>query len=254
MAPSRTQARELITSGLVTVGGAPAEKGSRLVAPSEAIEVLEGEPLYVGRGGLKLADALARLEIDVSGRRALDAGSSTGGFTDCLLKRGAAHVWAVDVGRAQLHERLSNDHRVTVRERTDVRSLGLDALSGEPVEVVVADLSFISLRHAVPVLAGPLATPGADLVLLVKPQFEAGRQVVSRGRGVVRDPAVWREALSRVASSLAEAGAAIIGAVPSSVTGARGNVEFFLHARAHSALTPREECSELLAAAVREAG
>lgn len=251
---TRARASELITSGQVTVGGAPADKSSRLVGPGEAIEVLGGPREFVSRGGLKLAGAISRLGVEVAGRRALDAGSSTGGFTDCLLQRGAEHVWAVDVGRAQLHERLRGDPRVTVRERTDVRSLGPDDVGGQPVDLVVADLAFISLRQAVPVLAVRVATPGADVILLVKPQFEVGRRAVSRGRGVVRDASAWHEAVSAIASSLEHAGAAIVAAVPADPRGASGNVEFFLHARAHAATSARQDWSGVVAAALAEVG
>jgi 23S rRNA (cytidine1920-2'-O)/16S rRNA (cytidine1409-2'-O)-methyltransferase len=190
----------------------------------------------VGRGGEKLDAALEHFAVAVDGRRALDAGASTGGFTDCLLRRGATHVYAVDVGYGQLHPRLRQDPRVSVFERTDIRRVTPAMLGGAggpvpPLDLVTADLSFISLTRALPVLTGELVAPGADLVLLVKPQFEAGRREVSKGRGVVRDPVVWRRALSSVASALGTDGAGIMGAVASPIPGAAGNVEFFLHAR-----------------------
>ena len=210
------------------MGGAPAAKAARLVAPDEPILVLGPPPRFVGRGGEKLDGALARFGVDVAGRRALDAGASTGGFTDCLLQRGAAAVVAVDVGYGQLHERLRADPRVEVHERTNVRDLAGGDL-GAPADVVVADLSFISLRTVLPALLR-LAAPGADLVLLVKPQFEAGREEAARGRGIITDPAVWRRVLEDVAAALAERGAAIMGAMASPITGADGNVEFLLHA------------------------
>ncbi|HVF32489.1 MAG TPA: TlyA family RNA methyltransferase, partial [Acidimicrobiales bacterium] len=172
-----------------------------------------------------------RFGVDVAGRRALDAGASTGGFTDCLLQRGASHVVAVDVGYGQLHERLRHDARVTVLERTNVRRLVLD----EPADVVVGDLSFISLSTVAPALLGPNAAPGAAVVLLVKPQFEAGRAEVSKGRGVVRDPVVWRRVLEETTSALAGHGAAMMGAMVSPLRGADGNVEFLVHLRAHEA-------------------
>ena len=215
------------------VAGAPTTKPSRLVAPSEAIEVLGPAPRYVGRGGLKLEAALDRFAVPVTGRAALDAGASTGGFTDCLLQRGAARVVAVDVGRGQLHERLRRHPRVTVLERTDIRGLTLEQAGGNPFPLVVADLSFISLRSVVAALLGPLAGPGADVVVLVKPQFEAGQAEASRGQGVIRDPAVWRRTLQEVATAFCDREAAIIGVMPSPLRGADGNVEFLLHARAH---------------------
>lgn len=225
---SRTDAREAIEAGRVTVGGAIAHKSSRLVAPDEAVVVLGEPPPFVSRGGTKLAAALDRFDIAVAGRRALDAGASTGGFTDCLLQRGATPVVALDVGTHQLHERLRNDPRVIVREQTNLRDLGPGDL-GAPFDLVVADLSFISLLTVADALLAQCA-PGADLVVLVKPQFEAGQAEVSRGKGVVRDPDVWLAALERVTGGLAGRGAAIIDAMVSPIRGASGNVEFLLHA------------------------
>jgi 23S rRNA (cytidine1920-2'-O)/16S rRNA (cytidine1409-2'-O)-methyltransferase len=160
----------------------------------------------------------------------LDAGASTGGFTDCALQRGARSVVAVDVGRGQLHERLRADPRVELHERTNVRNLMPDAIGGR-VDVVVADLSFISLRTVLPALLAS-AEPGADLVLLVKPQFEAGRAEVQRGRGVIRDPAVHDRVQAEVAAALEAAGASIMGWMPSPLLGADGNKELLVHARA----------------------
>jgi 23S rRNA (cytidine1920-2'-O)/16S rRNA (cytidine1409-2'-O)-methyltransferase len=238
LAPSRQDAQAAIAAGTVLVSGAPADKPARLVAPGEPIVVVGPPSAYVSRGGLKLEAALDRFAVDVSGRRALDAGASTGGFTDCLLQRDATRVYAVDVGHGQLDPSVRADPRVCVLERTNVRAVTLETLraadpSFEPCPVVVADLSFISLRTVAPALCGPVAAPGADLVVLVKPQFEAGRAVVSRGKGVVRDPAEWRGALEGVASALVSAGTGIMGAMASPLTGASGNVEFLLHARKH---------------------
>ena len=222
-------------AGLVTVDGAPALKAARLVAPHEAVLLLE-RPRFVSRGGDKLDGALDRFGIDPTGVRALDVGASTGGFTDCLLQRGAAEVVAVDVGHDQLHERLRADPRVDSRERHNVRELHAGDL-GEPFALVVADLSFISLRTVLDNLLA-LAAPGADLVLLVKPQFEAGRQEASRGRGVIREPAVWRRVLDDVLDALNERGAAIMDAMVSPITGTGGNVEFLVHARTAPARAP----------------
>jgi 23S rRNA (cytidine1920-2'-O)/16S rRNA (cytidine1409-2'-O)-methyltransferase len=200
------------------------------VAPGEAV-VLDGPRApYVSRGGEKLAAALDTFAVTVTGADALDAGASTGGFTDCLLQRGAAHVHAVDVGRAQLHDRLRHDDRVTVVERANIRHLTLTALdrSDRPFPLVVADLSFISLTTVAPALVA-LAAPGADLVLLVKPQFEAGRADVDRGRGVISAPEVWRRALVGAIGALGTAGAAMMGLMVSPLLGARGNVEFLAH-------------------------
>lgn len=250
---NRQQARVAISSGRVLVAGAVADKPARLVAPAEPVVLRGPGPRFASRGGEKLDAALRRFSLDVSGDRALDAGASTGGFTDCLLQSGAAHVVAVDVGYGQLDARLRADPRVTVLERTNVRTLtpgSLAALGCQPVDLVTADLSFISLTMVAPVLAGPIARPGADLVLLVKPQFEAGRPEVSRGKGVVRDPGTWHQVLRSVASALAGSGAAIMGAMPSPLTGPAGNVEFLLHAVTSREPIPPAEVDRMLEAAV----
>ena len=215
------------------VGGTAASKASHLVAPGEPLELVGPPPRFVGRGGEKLDAALERFSVEVTGRRALDAGASTGGFTDCLLQRGAAQVVAVDVGRGQMHERVRSDPRVEVHDAVNVRHLTLDQVGGRPFDVVVADLSFISLRTVAPVLLGPLAAEGADAVLLVKPQFEAGRPAASRGRGVITDPGEWRAALAGVGGAVHAAGAAMMGTMVSPLKGSRGNVEFLLHVRCH---------------------
>jgi 23S rRNA (cytidine1920-2'-O)/16S rRNA (cytidine1409-2'-O)-methyltransferase len=233
LADSRSQAEALIEQGLVLVSGAVAGKSARLVAAAEPVE-LRGPPArFVSRGGEKLDAALVRFGLDVHGARALDAGASTGGFTDCLLQAGAALVVAVDVGRGQLHHRLRGHPQVRSLERTDIREVTLDTTGGEPVDVVTADLSFISLTRALDVLAGEVARPHAPVVVLVKPQFEAGRTEASRGRGVIRDPTVHRRTLGEVANALEAAGAAIMGVMPSPITGHAGNVEFLLYASAH---------------------
>ena len=252
LASSREAARRAIETGSVLVDGAPALKASRQVAAGEDVRVLGPPPQYVSRGGHKLAGALDRFEIDPAGRRCLDAGSSTGGFTDCLLQRGAAHVVAVDVGTHQLHERLRDDTRVEVREQTDIRSVTPEDVAG-PVDLVVGDLSFISLRKVLPPLAGVLR-PGGDLVLLVKPQFEAGRAEAARGRGVVRDREVWRRVLGEVADACEESGTAILGVMPSPITGTTGNVEFLLHARRDAPRLDRAALDSLLDAVVAEVG
>jgi 23S rRNA (cytidine1920-2'-O)/16S rRNA (cytidine1409-2'-O)-methyltransferase len=249
LAPSRQQAQADIAAGRVTVAGAPADKAARLVDPGEPIKVHGPAPRFVGRGGEKLDAALERFAVPVRGRRAYDLGASTGGFTDCLLQRGAASVVAVDVGYGQLHERLRADPRVEVHERTNVRALRPGDL-GRLADVVVADLSFISLRTVLPVVAGVVVEQG-DLVLLVKPQFEAGRAEAARGRGVITDAGVWRRVLDEVAAALVEQGAAIMGAMASPLRGADGNVEFLLHARA---ATAGDEPRPLLDAAVDDVG
>ena len=184
----------------------------------------------MSRGGDKLDAALERFAVGVEGRRALDVGASTGGFTDCLLQRGAAHVTGVDVGYGQLHERLRADPRVRTVERTNIRNVSVGDVGG-PFPLVVADLSFISLRTVLPVLVA-LTEQGGDLVLLVKPQFEAGRAEAARGRGVVSDPAVWRRVLGEVRDAINGQSAAMMDAMVSPLQGADGNVEFLVHARA----------------------
>ena len=221
---SRQQAQEAIEAGRVLVGGAPADKSARLVAAGEPVTLRGPAPRYVSRGGIKLEAALDGFGLDPSGLRCLDAGASTGGFTDCLLQRGAAAVVAVDVGHGVLHERMRAHPRVTVLERTNVRSLDL----GERFPLVSADLSFISLRTVAPAL---LAHAAADLVLLVKPQFEAGRAEATKGRGVITDPAVHERVLQEVAVAFVELGAVKMGVMRSPVTGADGNVELLLHLR-----------------------
>ena len=224
---SRDRAREAVASGRVTVNGAVAHKAARLVLPGDALE-LSGPPArYVSRGGEKLEGALAAFDLGVAGLRCCDVGASTGGFTDCLLQHGAAEVVAIDVGRAQMHERLASDPRVTLHERTDVRDVD-PAATGAPFELATADVSFISLTSIMACLAD-LVAAGASVVALVKPQFEVGRQEASRGRGVIRDPVQWQAALDRVLDAATSAGLAPQAAVPSALKGAQGNVEFFLH-------------------------
>jgi 23S rRNA (cytidine1920-2'-O)/16S rRNA (cytidine1409-2'-O)-methyltransferase len=223
---SRGQAVEVVDAGRVLVAGAPASKPGRLVGPDEPI-VVAGEPRrYVSRGGDKLAAALARFGVVVDGLRALDAGASTGGFTDCLLQHGAAEVVAVDVGHGQLAWGLRHDPRVVVHEGTNVRHLVLD----EPVPLTVADLSFISLATVAPALRAN-TLPDGTLVLLVKPQFEAGPERLARG-GVVRDPAVHRAVLEEVVGSLGEHGIVVTGLMASPLRGPAGNVEFLARADA----------------------
>ncbi len=227
-----------MAGGRVLVAGAPAAKAARLVSPSEPIAVLGPPARFVSRGGHKLDAALDRFELEVSGKRALDAGASTGGFTDCLLQRGAEHVVALDVGHGQLDQRLRDDPRVTTAEKTNLRHVALRQLGGVAFPLLVADLSFISLTAVAPILLGSLAAPHADLVALVKPEFEAGPAEASRGKGVIRDPAVWRSVLGQVVTAYQRAGAAMMEGMVSPITGARGNVEFLLHMRLCSAERP----------------
>ncbi len=226
---SRRDALAAIGAHRVRVNGAPALKASRLVDPGDDVIVDAEAPRYVSRGGDKLEAALDHFGVDVTGLRVLDAGASTGGFTDCLLQRGAAEVVALDVGHGQLHPRIRADPRVQVVERCNVRHLHPDDIGG-PVDAVVADLSFISLTLVVPALTG-VCRPGGHLVLLVKPQFEVGRPEASRGRGVVTDPELHEQACQAVERSLVAQGAELLGRTASPVLGAQGNREFFVHAR-----------------------
>jgi len=212
----------------VLVNGAIAEKASRQVAAGDQL-VVSGPPArFVGRGALKLDHALDAFGLDVTGLRALDAGASTGGFTDCLLQRGASEIIAVDVGHGQLHERLRADGRVTNLERTNIRHIDPDLIGGL-VDLVVGDLSFISLRLVIAPLVS-VCQPGASMVLLVKPQFEAGRSEVSRGRGVISDPDVWERVRSEVSDAFVAAGCEVVAWTDSPITGADGNHEFLVHA------------------------
>jgi len=225
---TRARAAAAIAAGQVRVRGAPAATASRQVAPDEPITISGEGPRFVSRGGEKLAGALDALALDVAGHRCLDAGASTGGFTDCLVQRGAAHVVAVDVGRGQLAWSLRNDERVTVLERTNVRDLD-PAQLGEPPTFCTADLSFVSLRSVGGALADACA-PDADHVWLLKPQFEVGRGRVGK-RGVVRDPRDHERALREVVAALDDQGVGVRALTVSPLRGAEGNIEFFLHAR-----------------------
>jgi len=227
LAGSRAEAQEAVRAGHVTVQGAPATKSTTLVGADEALAVAGPERPFVSRGGAKLAAALDAFAIDPSERDCLDVGASTGGFTDCLLQRGARRVVAVDVGYGQLAWELRTDPRVTVLDRTNVRALDRRMLPYLP-SLATADLSFISLRTAVRGLVD-VVDPRADLVLLVKPQFEAPRAEVGAG-GVVTDPDVWRRAILVVADAAAEAGGPVTRVIPSPIRGPAGNVEFLVHA------------------------
>ena len=230
LAASRTEAQRLIGEGLVTVGGAPADKPARLVDPGDALKVHGPARRYVSRGGEKLEAALDHFGLDPAGCRVLDAGSSTGGFTDCVLQRGAIEVVAVDVGRGQLHEKLRADPRVLSRERTHLRDVRAEHIGGA-VDLVVGDLSFISLTKVTEPLLGAVR-PAGDLVLLVKPQFEAGREEVARGRGVITDPEIWRRTIAEVCAAFEDSGATMMGQMVSPIHGAEGNTEFLVWFRA----------------------
>lgn len=227
LARSREHAAGLVTAGSVEVRGIVATKPAALVDPADAVRLVQAETEYVSRGGHKLAGALADFGgLSVSGRRCLDAGVSTGGFTDVLLRAGASRIVAVDVGYGQLAWSLRTDDRVTLMERTNVRGLTAESIGG-PVDLTVADLSFISLRLVLPALAQCTA---GDLVPMVKPQFEVGRGRVGPG-GVVRDPDLRAEAVLDVATFAAGLGLGVAGVTRSTLPGPAGNVEFFLWLR-----------------------
>jgi 23S rRNA (cytidine1920-2'-O)/16S rRNA (cytidine1409-2'-O)-methyltransferase len=228
LAASRERARALILAGRVTVDGRTTSKAGTTIAPGARIELAAPDHPYASRGGIKLAAALDRFGIDPAGRRALDIGASTGGFTDVLLQRGALSVIALDVGRGQLDWRLRRDPRVVVREGINARSLTAADVP-HAVDLVTIDVAFISLRHIFPALP-PLVAPPADIVALVKPQFEAGRDEVGP-RGIVRDPKVHEMVLDRVTMFATEAGFERVDLMESPITGATGNIEFFFQLR-----------------------
>jgi 23S rRNA (cytidine1920-2'-O)/16S rRNA (cytidine1409-2'-O)-methyltransferase len=226
LVPSRERARALILAGQVTVDGQVVSKAGAPVAADARVELAVPDHPYVGRGGVKLAHALDKFRIDPTGRRALDVGASTGGFTDVLLRRGAASVVALDVGRGQLDWGLRTDPRVIVREGVNARTLSSEDVP-HTVTLVTIDVAFISLRHILPALP-PFLEPGADVVALVKPQFEAGREEVGK-HGLVTDPAVHEAVIARVTEAAAATGLVRVAMTPSAITGATGNQEFFLH-------------------------
>jgi 23S rRNA (cytidine1920-2'-O)/16S rRNA (cytidine1409-2'-O)-methyltransferase len=227
LAPSRERARALVLAAQVTVDGQPISKAGAQVEGDADVALVAPDHPYVGRGGLKLAHALDAFQIDVTGREALDIGASTGGFTDVLLQRGAVRVVALDVGHGQLDWKLRNDPRVVVIEHFNARHLTLANLPA-PVDFACIDVSFISLRQIFPVLP-PILNPGADVVALVKPQFEAGREEVRKG--VIRDPVIHARVVEEVAGAAAAVGLASLGTAPSPITGQKGNVEFLMHLR-----------------------
>lgn len=229
LAASGSQAQALVLAGAVTVDGRPAAKPGARVDSDAQVTVRERAP-YVSRGGLKLAAALDSFCVSAAGLVCADVGASTGGFTDCLLQRGAVRVYAIDVGYGQLAWSLRQDARVVVMERTNARYL---TVLPEPVGLVTLDASFISLDKLLPVVVGWLATP-AMIVALIKPQFEAGKEQVGRG-GVVRDPGVHRQVLERVAEHAAHCGLSVWGAIRSPISGPAGNVEFLMYLRREAA-------------------
>lgn len=223
---SRARARAAIEAGLVSADGVPVGRASDLVGRAAAFVAEQPFP-WVSRGGVKLAAALDAFAIDPAGRRCLDVGASTGGFTDVLLARGAASVEAVDVGRGQLHPRLAADPRVVSREATDIRDL--PAAGRDRFDLVTVDVSFISLRLVLPALM-PFMSDAARVVALVKPQFEVGRAGIGRG-GIVRDGALRERALAGVLAGAAGLGLDVIGTIPSPIAGGEGNREILIGAR-----------------------
>jgi len=226
LADSREKSRALILAGQVLVNGQKADKAGANIDTAAQIELL-AQPRYVGRGGLKLEAALDHFAIDPAGKICLDVGSSTGGFTDCLLQRGAARVYAIDVGTGQLDWKLRNDPRVIVQEQVNARYLTREQVP-EPIALAVCDVSFISITMILPAIAGLLAH-GAEMVILVKPQFELERDQVGKG-GIIRDPALHQQACQRVERAVASLGFHT-EIIPSPILGAEGNREFLLHAR-----------------------
>lgn len=223
---SRARAQAAIAAGLVSANGATVRKASEMLASDAQISAEAPHP-YVSRGGLKLAAALDAFGLDPAGKTCIDIGASTGGFTDVLLKRGARHVYAVDVGRDQLHASLRADPRVTSLEAQDIRTLALDGLVEAPALAAI-DVSFISLKLVLPAAARLLA-PTASLAALIKPQFEAGRAALKKG--VVRDEAVHERVCAEIVEALAELGFAVSGPIPSPIEGGDGNREFLIGGR-----------------------
>jgi 23S rRNA (cytidine1920-2'-O)/16S rRNA (cytidine1409-2'-O)-methyltransferase len=245
LARSREAATDLIEARVVLVSGIPATKPATQVDDETSIVIAENRDEFVSRGGHKLAGALSVFSgVGVVGKRALDAGASTGGFTDVLLRNGAREVIAVDVGYGQLAWELRQDHRVTILDRTNVRHLTIEHV-GQPVELVVADLSFISLTLVLPALVS-VTTHEADFLLMVKPQFEVGREKLGAG-GVVRDPVLRLSAIEEVARSAWEVGLGVAGVTASPLPGPSGNIEYFLWLRRGSGELTRERAEAAIA-------
>ena len=228
LSATRSAAQALILAGRVYSGETRVEKAGQLLATDSALSV-RGQKPFVSRGGDKLAGAIEAMAIEVEDAVCVDVGASTGGFTDCVLQLGARKVYAVDVGHGQLAQKLRTDPRVVVMERTNARHLGPESFA-EPINLVVVDASFIGIDKLIGAIASWLA-PGARLLALVKPQFEAGREAARRGRGVIRDPEVRQAAIDRAISAVREAGFDVIGECDSVVPGPKGNVERFVYSR-----------------------
>jgi len=229
LAPTLEVATELVAAGRVLVNGSIAMSSAHQVAPNDSI-LVTNPPRFVSRGGEKLQAAIEQFDLDFSGKSVLDAGASTGGFTDCALQVGADHVTAIDVGRSLLHERIANDPRVAVVEEFNVRQLA-NPLTNSNIrahyDIVLADLSFISLTAVANALCSRVAENGL-LVLLVKPQFEAEKSEVNRGSGVITDPVIHERTCAKVIDAYRQCGCDVIGIIPSPIRGASGNTEFLL--------------------------
>ncbi|MDP9151122.1 MAG: TlyA family RNA methyltransferase [Myxococcota bacterium] len=237
LAPSRARAQAIVLAGKVFVDGRLADKAGALVAEGAAVEVHRADHAFVSRGGVKLAGALDGFGMDVRCLRCLDLGASTGGFTDCLLQRGAAQVIAVDVGYGQLAHRLRVDPRVVVRERTNARTLTAADIGGS-VDLAVVDASFIGLAKLLPAIRACTRDAG-EILALVKPQFEVGREEASRGKGVVRDEGVRAKAIDRAVDGVRSEGFIVLGLRDCALAGPKGNVEAFVHARKPERVTSR---------------
>jgi 23S rRNA (cytidine1920-2'-O)/16S rRNA (cytidine1409-2'-O)-methyltransferase len=229
LAPSRERARALIQAGEVLAGDRPVAKAGELVEAGIELRLRNAPMPYVSRGGIKLAHALATFAVDVAGQVALDVGASTGGFTDCLLQSGARRVYCVDVGHGQLDWKVASDPRVVVIDRANIRHLARDRIP-QPCALAVVDVSFISLRLVLPALL-PMGRSGANLIALVKPQFEVGRADIGKG-GIVRDEAARARALAEIEAAASALGYEVLGRTTSPITGGKGNIEFLLHLRA----------------------
>jgi len=248
---SRSKLQALIMAGKVAVNGNTFDKPGMLVESDAELVIIEPDNPYVSRGGLKLAGAIEDLRLDVAGLTVLDAGASTGGFTDCLLQKGAAKVIALDVGYGQLDLKLRDDPRVVVLERFNVRNLRSEDIN-EKVDIATVDLSFISLKLVMPVL---FRLPVPALLALVKPQFEVGRAEAGRGRGVIRDPALHRTVLKEIVFAATETGYSFRGLTYSKLPGPKGNLEYFLLLKANPVAKQRpvEEPAEVINRVIAEA-
>ncbi len=231
LAPTRQRAQALILAGKILVNQEPITKSGTRISESDVIVVKGTDMPYVSRGGIKLAEALTQFQIDASGRHCMDIGASSGGFTDCLLQNGAAHVVAVDVGYGQIAWKLRQDPRVTILERTNIRYLTVEKVPF-PVDLAVIDVSFISLKIVVPVIRNFLKVD-ATVVTLIKPQFEVGRDRVGKG-GVVKNPALHEEVIQSLSQFFETGGFRVYGVIPSPITGPKGNKEFLCHMKIKS--------------------